>query len=135
MFSIFESVIIFFLKHRYFRMFCCKFMKKSCVSAKQDIWRFVKSLGRWRMKIQEASEDVTEGGIMFPSSRTSYMEVNTQKGEETYIFSTWRTHMPPSVHNGGPGAEEITLGCRSHESMCLAPESSLTCAWSMVLGT
>jgi len=34
------------------------------------------------MKIQEASEDFTEGGIMFPSSKISYNEENTSRGEE-----------------------------------------------------
>jgi len=29
------------------------------------------------MKIQEASKDVIEGGIMFSSSKTSYIEANT----------------------------------------------------------
>jgi len=29
------------------------------------------------MKIQEVSEDFTKGGIMFPSSKTSYIETNT----------------------------------------------------------
>jgi len=52
-------------------------MKKSCISAKQDIRRFVMSLERWRMKIQEASEDFTKEGIMFSSSRISYVQANT----------------------------------------------------------
>jgi len=29
------------------------------------------------MKIQEASEDFTEGGILFPSFKTLYFEENT----------------------------------------------------------
>jgi len=37
------------------------------------------------------SEDFTEGGILFLSSKTSYGEENTQKGEENGHFST-RTH-------------------------------------------
>ena len=40
------------------------------------------------MKIQEASEDITEGGILFPSSKTSYIEENTKTGEENGRFST-----------------------------------------------
>jgi len=40
------------------------------------------SLGRQRLKIQKASEDVTEGEILFPSSKTSYIEENTKTGEE-----------------------------------------------------
>jgi hypothetical protein len=35
------------------------------------------------MEIQEASEDITRGGIMFLSLKTSYMEGNTQKDDET----------------------------------------------------
>jgi len=45
------------------------------------------SLGRWRFKIQEASEDITEGGIMFSSSKTSYFEENTKTDEENRHFS------------------------------------------------
>jgi len=37
------------------------------------------------MKIQEASEDVTKEGIMFPNSKTSYMEANTKKDDEIGI--------------------------------------------------
>jgi len=35
------------------------------------------------MKIQEASEDIAKGGILFPSPKISYMEANTEKDEET----------------------------------------------------
>jgi len=31
------------------------------------------------MKIQEASKDFTEGGILFPGPKTSNMEADTQK--------------------------------------------------------
>jgi hypothetical protein len=34
------------------------------------------------MKIQEASDDFTKGGILFPSSETSYIEENTSTGKE-----------------------------------------------------
>jgi len=37
------------------------------------------------MKIQEASKDIREGGILFPCPKTSYIEANTQKDEETGI--------------------------------------------------
>jgi len=46
------------------------------------------SLGRQRLKIQEVSEDVIEGEILFPSSKTSYFEENTKTGEENGHFST-----------------------------------------------
>jgi len=45
------------------------------------------SLGRRRLKIHEVSEDVTGGGIMFSSSKTSYFEENTKIGEENGHFS------------------------------------------------
>jgi len=35
------------------------------------------------MKIQEASEHLTEGEIMFPDPKTSYMEANTQNDKKT----------------------------------------------------
>ena len=34
-------------------------------------------LGRQRMKTQKASGDLQEGGIMFPSSKTNYLKMNT----------------------------------------------------------
>jgi hypothetical protein len=40
------------------------------------------------LKIQEDSEDVIEGGIMFPSSKTSYIEENTKTGKEDRHFGT-----------------------------------------------
>jgi len=45
----------------------------------------VKTLGRSRMKIQEASKDFTEGEIMFPGPKTSYMGANTQNDEKLEI--------------------------------------------------
>jgi hypothetical protein len=77
--------------------------------------RLVKTLGRSRMTIQEASKDITERGILFPGPMTSYMEANNQKDEETKIHApdcTLRrpehasgtlimyflhTHAPPSI--------------------------------------
>lgn len=47
------------------------------------------------MKIQEASQDVTRGEIMFPDSKTSYTEANTQNDEETMIYALKRTHGRP----------------------------------------
>jgi hypothetical protein len=35
------------------------------------------SLGRQRMKIQETSKDFTKRGILFPCSKTTYIEANT----------------------------------------------------------
>jgi len=34
-------------------------------------------LGRPRIKIQEASRDLQEGGILFPSSEASYLKTKT----------------------------------------------------------
>jgi len=48
------------------------------------------------MKIQEISQDVTEGEILFLSSRTLYIKANTQKDEETDNLSTISTHMCPT---------------------------------------
>jgi len=47
------------------------------------------------MKIQVASKDIAEGEILFPSPNISYMEANTQKNEETYIYAPERTHGRP----------------------------------------
>jgi len=45
------------------------------------------------MKIQEASEDITKGGIMISSPMTSYMKSNTQKDEETGDYTHKHTIM------------------------------------------
>jgi len=63
MFFIFESVILIFSKHANRKI--------------KNIRRFVKTLGRLRMKIQEASGDFTTGGILFPSSEASYLKTKT----------------------------------------------------------
>jgi len=47
------------------------------------------------MKIQEVLEDLTEGGILFSGPKTSYMEANTQKDEETCISARDDTHRRP----------------------------------------
>jgi len=39
------------------------------------------------MKIQEASKDFTKERIMFPNSKTSYIEANTLKGKKKQAFS------------------------------------------------
>jgi len=62
------------------------------------------------MKIPEASKDITKVGILFPSSKTSYMEENTQKDEET-----------------GGYAQEITLVLPGNVVICLGH-------WSCTLG-
>jgi len=55
------------------------------------------------MNIQEALEDIIEGGIMFPGPKTSYMEANIQNDEETCIYAPDNTHMHPK-HDCAPGA-------------------------------
>jgi len=43
-------------------------------------------LERSRLKIPEATKDVTEGEIMFPGLKTCYMEANTQNDGKMEIF-------------------------------------------------
>jgi len=38
-------------------------------------------------------KDITKGGIVFPSSKTSYMEANTQKYKEIGIMGPGTAHM------------------------------------------
>jgi hypothetical protein len=45
------------------------------------------------MKIQEALEDFTEGGIMFPGPKTTYLEANTQNDGKTEKKGPVCTHM------------------------------------------
>jgi len=128
---IFEFVILFFPKHSNFMMFCCKFTKKSCISAKQDIWRIVKTLERWRKNIRVASKDITEGGILFPSSMTFYIQANTRKDEETDVFSALVTLTCAQAHSlGRQAVKNLHWG-----AWCRRRKSPLTCAWRMVLGS
>jgi hypothetical protein len=77
------------------------------------------------MKIQEASKDVTKGEIMFPISKTSYMEANTQKEEEIGV-------MEPNQHSHVLDTKLcVNRHMRrrlTHASRCLAPETPHTCA-------
>jgi len=68
---------------------------KSFKSAKQNIWRLVMILERSRLKIPEATKDVTEGEIMFPGLKTCYMEANTQNDGKMEIYAAERTHRRP----------------------------------------
>jgi len=43
------------------------------------------------MNIQEASKDIAKRGILFTSSKTSYIEANTQKDEETCDYAQKHT--------------------------------------------
>jgi len=52
------------------------------------------------MKIQGASEDFAEEGIMFLSSKTTYIEENTLKGEETSISA-------PGTHSELPRRMDV----------------------------
>jgi hypothetical protein len=69
------------------------------------------------MKIQEALEDITEGGILIPSSKTSYMEENIQKEEEIGV-------MGPKQHSHAP----------RHMLRRLAQKITHICACRMVRG-
>ena len=63
-----------------------------------------------KMKNEDSRGLKTEGRIMFPSSRTAYIEAKTQKGEETDNFNTCRTHMRLGTKMEAPGAQEFALG-------------------------
>jgi hypothetical protein len=43
------------------------------------------------MKIQEASKEFTEGGIMFPSSKTSTLKKTPKKAKKTGISASEHT--------------------------------------------
>jgi len=59
------------------------------------------------MKIQETSEDIIKGGIMFPSPNTYYMEANTQRDEETSDLESETTPMRPGHAPCGQGMAKI----------------------------
>jgi len=89
-------------------------MKKSYKSAKQDIRRF-EDLGK--MKKQRFNRPQKTGGMLFPSSKTSYMETNTQKDEEMGISRPRQHSHVPSTHFCAP----------EHMMKRLTPENLLTC--------
>jgi len=45
------------------------------------------------MKIHEASEEFTKGGILFSGPKTTYMEANTKNDEKTEKKGSGYTHM------------------------------------------
>jgi len=51
--------------------------------------------GKTMNDVQDASEDIRDGCIMFPSLKTSYMEGNTQKDEETGDYAQENTMIRP----------------------------------------
>jgi len=77
------------------------------------------------MKIQEVSEVVTKGRILFPSSKIFYMEANTQKDEEIGVPE-------PRQHSHALGTSFRASGHMrrrlAHECRRLVPKTSLTCA-------
>ena len=52
-------------------------LQKSCKSANQEQLKNCHDIGKTRMKIQEASGDFTSEGILFPSSKASYLKTKT----------------------------------------------------------
>ena len=49
------------------------------------------------MKIQEGSEDITRGRIMFLCPKTSYMKANTQEDKKNKHLGTGQhSHAPPA---------------------------------------
>ena len=66
MYPIFECVILVFSKH-----------SKSCKSANQEHPKNYEDSSQQRMEIQEVSEDLQMGGIMFPSLEASYLKTKT----------------------------------------------------------
>jgi len=74
MFSIFESVILVFSKHSNFRGVLKSFTKKSCKSTNQEHLKNCEDSRKQRMKIQEASEDLQLGEILFPNPDARYLK-------------------------------------------------------------
>jgi hypothetical protein len=132
MFSILKYVVLFFLKHSNFMVFRCNSRRNRAnrqIKTSEDLWRPWKDE---RSEIQEASEDVTNGGIMFPSSKTSDMEAKTQKDKEIGVMGT--RHHSHALGTQFCAARHmrrrLTHGCRR-----LAPKTSVTYVGCMVLGT
>ena len=76
------------------------------------------------MKNHEASEDVTEGGILFPGSKTSVMEANTQTDGKTEIYAFEHTRRRPEHVPCAPSIPQVPRACilctlrRSNHSLC-----------------
>jgi hypothetical protein len=73
------------------------------------------------MKIQEASENFTEGGILFPSSRTFYLKENTSIGDENRHFSIDFELKRPSAQDGAPSVEL----CHKRPGVCRGAPGNL----------
>nr|ABE87605.1 hypothetical protein MtrDRAFT_AC153123g6v2 [Medicago truncatula] len=77
------------------------------------------------MKIQEALENITKGGISLPNSKTSYIEANIEKDKGTTVSA-------PRQHSYACGtqfrAPRPMLTRLMHGSRRLEPVTPLTCA-------
>jgi len=93
MFSKFESLILFFSKHRNFRVFWCN-LRRNDANRKSKTSEDLRRLSEdQRMKIQEPSK---EGEILFPSSRHLIWK-KTPKKRRNMRFST-RTALTCASH-------------------------------------
>jgi hypothetical protein len=72
MFSIFESIILFF--QNIVILGCFGVIHEEIIQIGKA--RHLKTLGRSRMKLQEVSENITNGEILFLGPKISYMEAN-----------------------------------------------------------
>ena len=119
MFSIFKSVILFysFRNIAILGYFWCNSRRNHANRKSKNIQRLVNTLVRSRMKIQEASEDSTEGEIMFPVHKTSYMETNTQMTEKWRI----RARKAHSCHTHRAWSTRLGYGLKC-TLMCLGQE-------------
>jgi len=72
------------------------------------------------MKIQNASKDIKKGGNLFPSSKTSYIEENTQKDKQTSVYVRENTMGHLKHVSCAPSVQKNTLGRHKCEAGALS---------------
>jgi len=124
MFFIFESIIIFFPKHRIFVVIHEKNYAYRQSKTSEDLWSPWED-EEWKFKRPQKTLQREE--LCF--------QVPRDQGDETWVFSTERHTHAPIAQKGTPGAQELYAQRLTHECRRLTPKPPLTHVWRMVLGT
>lgn len=106
------------------------FTKKSCKSAKQNIWRFVRTLGRWKNEDSRSLIIIYKERNYVPKFQDILCGRKHPKRQKSKFHGQNNTLMH------APSTSQGTWGRRlSNGSRLLAPITPHTCALHMAIGT
>jgi len=125
MFSIFKSIILFFLKHNNFIVFCYNSRRNHAyrqIKTSEDMWSLSEDEERRFKRVQKTLQR-EELCSQVPRNLT---QKQTPKKAKKHVFSAPDdTHMVPSHKVGRQVPRNTTLGRLVHEGRRLAPNPSL----------